>query len=125
MKIKHIFAVAALTALLAGCGAVKTDSTVASSFTPTLDYRATVSGDTVTLDITTDLQLSLEHYDHERKQGEGHIHLYLDDGQKVIVTNKQYVLDHVAKGTHQVTLSLHNNDHTPYNVSKTVSFDVK
>ncbi|MFC5452976.1 hypothetical protein [Paenibacillus aestuarii] len=125
MKIKHIFAVAALTALLAGCGAAKTDSTVAATYKPTLDYQATVNGDTVVLNISTDLQLSLEHYDHERKQGEGHIHLFLDDGNKVIVTNKQYVLDHVPKGTHQVTLSLHNNDHTPYNVSKTISFEVK
>ncbi|MFD0697004.1 hypothetical protein ACFQZT_23320 [Paenibacillus sp. GCM10027628] len=122
---KSLCLIAAAALVLAGCGTAKSNSTPAASYTPTLDVSANVNGDTATIQITTDLILSKEHYDQERKQGEGHIHYSVDDGDKQILIDTKKVLDHLSKGPHSVKVSLHNNDHTPYDVSKTISFEVK
>ncbi|MGG1517306.1 hypothetical protein ABE504_17980 [Paenibacillus oryzisoli] len=124
-KMKGICLILAVTALLAGCGSAKTNSQAASTFTPTLDVTATVSGDTATLHIKTDLKLSKEHYDHARVTGEGHIHLSVDGSEKIIVTEPEKVLEHLSPGKHEARVSLHNNDHTPYDVGQTVTFEVK
>ncbi|MDR6882403.1 putative lipoprotein [Bacillus sp. 3255] len=116
---------AALALVISGCGTSKKTAAPASAFTPTLEVSATVNGDSATLQFTTDLKLSKEHYDHQRVQGEGHVHVSLDKGEKIVVTDKEKVLEHLSKGPHEVLVSLHNNDHTPYNVSKTITFDVK
>jgi hypothetical protein len=122
---KSICLAAAMAILISGCGSPKSSVTPASAYTPTLEVSAVVNGDAVTLQMTTDLKISKEHYDHQRVEGEGHVHISLDKGEKIVVTDKQKVLDHLSKGPHEVKVSLHNNDHTPYDVSKTVTFDVK
>lgn len=122
---KSICLTAAIAILISGCGSTKSSTTPASTYTPTLEVSAVVNGDAVTLQMTTDLKISKEHYDHQRVEGEGHIHISLDKGEKIVVTDKQKVLDHLSKGPHEVKVSLHNNDHTPYDVSKTITFDVK
>jgi hypothetical protein len=124
-KIKGLYLLAALTIVISGCGKAKTTTSNSPTFTPTLEVAYVVKDDTVTLDLTTDLKLSKEHYDQQRVQGEGHVHISLDKGEKIVVTTKQKVLEHLPKGPHEVKISLHNNDHTPYDVSKTVTFDVK
>ncbi|OAS16317.1 hypothetical protein [Paenibacillus oryzisoli] len=124
-KIKGFYLLAALTIAITGCGKAKSTTSNTSSFTPTLEVAYVVKDDAVTLSFTTDLKISKEHYDQQRVEGEGHIHISLDKGDKIVVTEKQKVLDHLSKGTHEVKISLHNNDHTPYDVSKTVTFDVK
>lgn len=126
MKIcKSLCLVAALTFVISGCGTSKKTAAPVSTYTPTLEVSATVNGDSATLQLTTDLKLSKEHYDHQRVQGEGHVHVSLDKGEKIVVTEKQKVLEHLGKGMHEVLISLHNNDHTPYDVSKTITFEVK
>lgn len=122
---KSICLAAAMAILISGCGSPKSSVAPASAYTPTLQVSAVVNGDAVTLQMTTDLKISKEHYDHQRVEGEGHVHISLDKGEKIVVTDKQKVLDHLSKGPHEVKVSLHNNDHTPYDVSKTVTFDVK
>jgi uncharacterized protein YceK len=122
---KSICLAAAMAILISGCGSAKSSTAPASAYTPTLEVSAVVNGDAVTLQMTTDLKISKEHYDHQRVEGEGHVHISLDKGEKIVVTDKQKVLDHLSKGAHEVKVSLHNNDHTPYDVSKTVTFDVK
>lgn len=122
---KSMCLVTALTFLISGCGAAKTSTKPANTYTPTLEVSTTVNGDTATLQFTTDLKISKEHYDQQRVEGEGHVHVSLDKGEKIVVTEKQKVLDHLSKGQHEVKVSLHNNDHTPYDVSKTVTFEVK
>lgn len=126
MKIcKSICLVAAMAILISGCGSAKTSTAPTNAYTPTLEVSAVVNGDAVTLTMTTDLKISKEHYDQQRVEGEGHVHISLDKGEKIVVTDKQKVLDHLSKGPHEVKVSLHNNDHTPYDVSKTITFDVK
>ncbi|MBD0383052.1 hypothetical protein [Paenibacillus sedimenti] len=122
---KSLCAIAATAMLLSGCGTAKSNSTTVPSYIPTLEVSANVNGDSATLQITTDLILSKQHKDQARQQGEGHIHYSLDGGEKQVLTDKQEVLEHLSKGSHSVKLSLHNNDHTPYEVSKTISFEVK
>lgn len=124
-KIKGFYMITALTLVISGCGSAKLTTSATTSFTPTLEVSSVVKDDTVTLDLTTDLKLSKEHYDQQRVQGEGHVHISLDKGDKIVVTTKQKVLEHLSKGPHEVKVSLHNNDHTPYDVSKTVAFEVK
>lgn len=126
MKIcKSICLIAAMTILISGCGSAKKTTAPTNAYTPTLEVSAAVNGDAVTLTLTTDLKISKEHYDQQRIEGEGHVHISLDKGEKIVVTDKQKVLDHLSKGPHEVKVSLHNNDHTPYDVSKTITFDVK
>ncbi|MGO4276816.1 hypothetical protein AB4Z22_44495, partial [Paenibacillus sp. TAF58] len=115
----------AVTLSISGCGSSKTNSTPANSFKPTLEANTTVNGDSVTLRITTDLKLSKEHYDQQRKQGEGHVHVSLDKAEKEIMTTTEKNYEHLSKGPHELKVSLHNNDHTPYDVSKTITFEVK
>ncbi|TXK71806.1 hypothetical protein [Paenibacillus sp. N3.4] len=122
---RGISMLAAAALLISGCGSSKKSVTPVNSYIPTLEVNATVNGDNLNLAFTTDMIVSKEHYDHEKKQGEGHFHVALDQGEKITVTAKQQMFEHLSKGTHIVKVSLHNNDHTPYDVSKTVNFEIK
>lgn len=122
---KGFFIIAAVTLLISGCGASKTNTKPANSYIPTLEVSAVVKGDAATLKLITDIKLSKEHYDQMRKQGEGHVHVSLDKGENEMMTANEKVFEHLSKGSHEVKVSLHNNDHTPYDVSKTITFEVK
>lgn len=115
--------------LLAACGNGKNDSTNAAeahqSHKPSLDVKLDFAGHDVTVTVTTDLHISPEHYGQARHEGEGHIHMYLDGGEKIGVKELKHVLPNVPSGHHNLKVSLHNNDHTPYDVTKTIEFDVK
>ena len=71
---------AAVTLSISGCGSSKKTAIPANSYTPTLEVSTIVNGDAATLRITTDL--SKEYSDQQRKQGEGHVHVSLDKGEK-------------------------------------------
>lgn len=60
-----------------------------------------------------------------RESGEGHVHMYLDNGEKIGVKEGQKVFTDLAKGKHTLKVSLHNNDHTPYDVTNTFEFEIK
>jgi hypothetical protein len=93
---------------------------------PSLELTVDVSGNTATIRFKTDLIISPQHYGKERVEGEGHIHLFLDDdSEKKVVTEDKFVLNDLAVKKHTVKVSLHNNDHTPYNVSQSLDFEVK
>ncbi|WNR42173.1 hypothetical protein [Paenibacillus roseipurpureus] len=124
-KIKGLCMIAALALMISGCGTAKKTETMTASYTPTLEVTNVVKDDQVTVHIKTDLKVSKEHYDQQRIQGEGHIHMSLDKGEKIVVLSTEKVFEHMTKGTHELKVSLHNNDHTPYDVSQTISFDVK
>lgn len=117
--------IAVVTLSISGCGSSKTNTAPANSYIPTLEASTIVNGDAATLRITTDLKLSKEHYDQQRKQGEGHVHVSLDKAEKEIMTTTEKNYEHLSKGPHELKVSLHNNDHTPYDVSKTITFEVK
>lgn len=127
-----LFASLLLVLILPACSSEKT--TIVSNapsekanvtHKPTLDVEVKVSGRQATVLIHTDLVISKEHYSKEAVPGEGHIHMYLDNGEKQGITNSQYTLTDLGPGTHSLKVSLHNNDHTPYDVQKTVQFSIQ
>ena len=67
--------------------------------------------------------ISPEHYGMAREMGEGHIHMYLDNGEKIGVKEGTKYL-RICLRHHILKISLHNNDHTPYDVTKTIEFDI-
>jgi hypothetical protein len=114
--------------LLTACSSGTTVTTGAAAEQeqkPSLDVKLTVTGNQVTVKVDTDIQISEEHYGKARKKGEGHIHMYLDDGEKIGVTEEKKVFKDLAPGKHTIKMSLHNNDHTPYDVTKSIDFDIK
>ncbi|TJY42197.1 hypothetical protein E5161_09310 [Cohnella pontilimi] len=115
--------------LLAACGNGKTDGSNAAeahqSHKPSLDAKVEVNGHDVKVTVTTDMTISKNHYGQARQDGEGHIHMYLDGGEKMGVKAPEHVIPNVPTGHHSLKVSLHNNDHTPYDVTKTYEFEVK
>ena len=132
-KIYSMFLILFLAFDLIGCSnnsatnfvVVDEESDTSSSVKPRLQVEIQVNGDTATVIIDTDLKISAENYGSEKVNGEGHIHLYLNNGEKQGVKQKSYVLENLEKGLNKVRISLHNNDHTPYGVSETVEFEIK
>jgi hypothetical protein len=92
---------------------------------PSLDVQIETSGRTAIITVTTDMKISEEHIGQARKPGEGHIHLYLDNGKKISVISNKYIIKDLEPGVHTVKISLHNNDHTPYDVAKQLKFEIK
>lgn len=92
---------------------------------PSLEVEVKVEGNKAVVYIDTDLKISKEHYGDEKSHGEGHIHLYLNNGEKQGITTVPYELKDLEKGDHEIRVSLHNNDHTPYGVSVTKEFRVQ
>lgn len=113
--------------LLAACGGPSSPGNDASSHAdhkPTLDIQWKVEGKTLIVDIATDMHISSEHAGQARKHGEGHIHMYLDNGEKTVLTENRTEFPNLPSGSHTLKISLHNNDHTPYDVTKTIKFDI-
>lgn len=93
-------------------------------FKPHLAITVDVEGTTATVNVTTDINLSRKNYGQEKKDGQGHIHMYHNNGEKVGITDLPIVLENLEPGTHEVRVSLHNNDHTPYDVTEVVEFTI-
>ena len=113
--------------LLAACGNASSPGNDADSHAnhkPALNVRSKVEGKTLIVDIDTDMHISPEHAGQARKHGEGHIHMYLDDGEKTVLLENHTEFPDLPSGPHTLKISLHNNDHTPYDVTKTIRFDI-
>jgi hypothetical protein len=92
---------------------------------PDLDVQIETSGRTATITVTTDMNIAEENIGKARKPGEGHIHLYVDNGDKIAVISDKYIIEDLEPGMHKVKISLHNNDHTPYDVADQQEFEIK
>jgi hypothetical protein len=91
---------------------------------PDLDVQIETSGRTATITVTTDMIITEENIGKARKTGEGHIHLYIDNGKKIALISDKYIVEDLEPGMHKVKISLHNNDHTPYDVAKQLEFEI-
>jgi hypothetical protein len=129
MNVTKTIGILAVVILLVTACSSKKATTVPAETTgkkPSLELTYEVSGHTATIHFKTDLTISPQHYGKERVPGEGHMHVYLDDAsEKKAITEDKYVINDLAVGNHTVKVSLHNNDHTPYNVSKSLDFEIK
>lgn len=116
-----------LLPLLAACGdggGSASDNSEAELFKPSLTVDLQIEGNTATVHVNTNMSISEEHYGQARKSGEGHSHMYLDNGEKIGVKGPVQVFENLSSGTHILKVSLHNNDHTPYDVTQTIEFDI-
>ncbi|MFD0672155.1 hypothetical protein [Cohnella sp. GCM10027633] len=113
--------------LLAACGnnASSSDKNHGKGYKPSLDVSLKIEGNSATVTVETDMTVSPEHYGMARESGEGHIHMYLDDQDKIGVKERVYAFPDLEAGPHKLKVSLHNNDHTPYDVTQTVEFEIK
>ncbi len=78
----------------------------------------------VFLYVETDLVVSKENYGAKKINGQGHIHVYVNNGEKQGVTIFPHELKNLEEGTNHIKVSLHNNDHTPYGVSETLEIEM-
>ena len=126
MKSFYLLIVSCL--ILTACSTTKANSGAAQQHEghkPTMDVTWEVSGNQIAVKVDTDLHISPEHYGQAREDGEGHIHMYLDNGEKIGVKSGEKVFTNLQPGKHTLKVSLHNNDHTPYDVTKTFDFEIK
>ncbi|QGQ94244.1 hypothetical protein EHS13_04640 [Paenibacillus psychroresistens] len=129
---KVMYLILACCLVLTACGSKKKEmemdhSTMVmdANHKPTMEVKTEVKGTELDVDVTTNMMISPEHYGMARENGEGHIHMYLDNGEKIGVKEGHKVFKDLKPGPHILKISLHNNDHTPYDVTQTVEFDIK
>lgn len=89
---------------------------------PALEAEVKVDGNSALIYVNTTMEISKKMYGKKKKDGQGHIHMYVDNGEKQAITVSPVRLENLTKGNHKVKISLHNNDHTPYDVTETISF---
>ena len=126
---KTTFAALAVIILLAGCSQntmseLNMPEPAEHIVKPNLDVQIETSGRTATITVITDMLIMEEHIGKARKPGEGHIHLYVDKENKITVKSEKYIIEDLEPGKHVVKVSLHNNDHTPYDVAKKIEFEI-
>lgn len=124
MKLRGIYLAVICCFMLAACGDKAQTANGHEVHKPYLNVKWKVEGTTFIVDVDTDMHISPEHYGQGRKTGEGHIHMYLDDNDKIGVKEAHYEFPNVPSGEHILKVSLHNNDHTPYDVTKTIKFKI-
>src|SRR4051812_7614339 len=98
--------------ILTACGSEKASTTLGtgheSEHKPSLSVKLDVAGNQATVKVKTDMSISAEHYGEARKPGEGHIHMYLGNGDKIPATQGEQVFNDLPAGHHTLKVSLHN-----------------
>jgi hypothetical protein len=123
---KNLYLIVIVCLLLTACGSKETmHAGMDMSAKPTFDVKLEITGKDVKVKVDTNMHISPEHYGAARKIGEGHIHMYLDNGEKIGVTSEEQIFKDLAPGMHNLKISLHNNDHTPYDLTKNMDFEIK
>lgn len=129
---KTSFLLVASVMLLSACNSssdnefevVDVDASAIQEQKPTLHTEIKTESDKYFLHVDTDLIVSKEKYGAEKINGQGHIHVYVNDGEKQGVTEFPFEIKELKNGLNQIKVSLHNNDHTPYGVSKTIEIEI-
>jgi hypothetical protein len=95
--------------------------------TPTLDLIVEMmDGRAKVLLITGNFRFAPDKTNQKPVFGEGHAHLWLNGQVKhTTITEEEVVLNHLPPGEHKLSIALHHNNHSPYEVEKTVIFTIK
>ena len=130
-----VFFVAVLELGLMGFHALETKNATPSSQShviveevkqPTLDVTHQLKGNDLHMKLTvTNFTFSLEHMGLANKQGEGHVHLYVDGKKVAKIFEPQLVYSDLSPGTHTIEVELAHNNHESYGVKKSVQVTVK
>ena len=87
---------------------------------PSLVVEHQVKGNDLELKmIVQDFRFSLENMGKENKDGEGHVHLYVDGKKIAKIFGPQFTLADVAPGKHKIEEELDHNNHESYGVKQT------
>jgi hypothetical protein len=93
---------------------------------PGLDVTHSLKENDLYLNLkVTGFRFSVENMGKENRNGEGHIHLYLDGKKVAKVFESQYVLKDLPAGQHQVVVELAHNNHESYGVKRSFHVVVK
>lgn len=122
-----------LALLLAGCGTVQsTNASSVRAAIPQLTVNAPRTGETfnsssVAVSLTTrHIHLVNPATHPANAQGEGHVHLYLDQRPVVMTYHRRYTFTHLKPGPHTLKIELVTNTMTPYKGAvRTVTFTTK
>ncbi|MGC5327060.1 hypothetical protein [Brevibacillus sp. SYSU BS000544] len=123
---KRILTLLLMLSLMAGVEATMV-SKETGSYTniqkPALAVHHTVKGNSLHLHLTvTRFHFSIENMGKDNKQGEGHVHLYIDGKRVAKIFETHYVYPELTTGKHKVTLELAHNNHESYGVKQ--SFEI-
>ncbi|WP_019122777.1 hypothetical protein [Brevibacillus massiliensis] len=92
---------------------------------PTLAVKHSLKGNSLHLKLEVSrFTFSLDNMGKENKAGEGHAVLYLDGKKTAKIFDKEYVLDEIPPGKHQVVIELAHNNHESYGVRQTFQISV-
>ncbi|MEJ8545422.1 hypothetical protein [Brevibacillus borstelensis] len=68
---------------------------------------------------------SIENMGKENRQGEGHIHIYLDGKKVAKAFEDNYILKNIPSGSHDVVVELAHNNHDSYGIKQEFRVEVK
>lgn len=93
---------------------------------PTLDVSHQLVQRDLHLNLkVTNFTFSLENMGKENRDGEGHVHLYIDGKKVMKLFGTTYVWKDMQPGQHLVTLELAHNNHDTYGVKQEFKVDVQ
>ena len=99
---------------------------VAGMAMPSLQIAEPAEGATVTNNVM--FKLSVKNFKIVApgtiKDGEGHVHYFVDGGTYNVLTDTMLTLTNLTPGAHKVRFTLQNNAHADLNIEKTVNFIV-
>lgn len=92
----------------------------------TMNIKHEVRGNDLHLHVElSNFKLSLNNMDKKSEEGQGHIHLYVDDEKVTKIFEPQYVLKELEPGVHLIRLELAHNNHESYGVEETFSITIE
>ncbi|WP_217562185.1 DUF6130 family protein [Paenibacillus sp. GbtcB18] len=121
----------ACSGALTACGfqnkSEQVGSSAVSGEAPTIDATLTQEGTSAVISYkVSNLKIAGDSMGAAPKQGEGHLHIYVDGVQKAMLkTDAPVRLENIPPGKHTIKLSLQQNDHVPLNVEKVFDVTIK
>ncbi|GKS14826.1 hypothetical protein YDYSY3_58260 [Paenibacillus chitinolyticus] len=121
----------ACSVALAACGfqnkSEQVGGSAVSGAAPTIDATLTQEGTSAVISYkVSNLKIAGDSMGAAPKQGEGHLHIYVDGVQKAMLkTDAPVRLENIPPGKHTIKLSLQQNDHVPLNVEKVFDVTIK
>jgi len=103
-----------------------TEAPVDHHQTPGLEVSHSLKGNDLHLKLkVTGFTFSVENMGKDNRNGEGHIHLYVDGKKVAKIFDSHYVLKDLPAGHHEVVVELAHNNHDSYGVKRSLHVQVQ